>query len=67
MLRVLIAEDDLMIADALTTNGYEVYGVASSVEGAVALGRLHRPDLAVIDMRLANGTEIVTQLADPVR
>jgi DNA-binding response OmpR family regulator len=72
MLKVLIAEDDLMIADmledGLMKNGYEVCGIARTVIDAVALARLHRPDLAVIDMRLADGglgTEIVTQLADP--
>jgi DNA-binding response OmpR family regulator len=69
MLKVLIAEDDLMIADAaeeaLVENGFEVCGVARTVEEAVALGRLHKPDLAVIDMRLADGglgSEIAAQL-----
>jgi DNA-binding response OmpR family regulator len=69
MLKVLIAEDDLMIADAaeeaLASNGYEVCGIARTVAEAVALGHLHRPDLAVIDMRLADGglgKEIATQL-----
>jgi len=72
MLKVLIAEDDLMIADSvedgLLANGYEVCGIARTVADAVALGRMHRPDLAVIDMRLADGglgTEIISQLADP--
>jgi DNA-binding response OmpR family regulator len=71
MLKVLIAEDDLMIADqveyALAANGYEVCGIARTVAEAVALGRLHAPDLAVIDMRLADGglgTDIVRQLSD---
>jgi DNA-binding response OmpR family regulator len=69
VLKVLLAEDDFMIADlvedALMTNGYEVCGIARTVTEAVALGRLHRPDLAIIDMRLAGGglgTEIVAQL-----
>ena len=71
MLKVLIAEDDLMIADAaeeaLLGWGYEVCGIARTVAEAVALGRLHRPDLAVIDMRLADGdsgTDIPAQLSD---
>jgi DNA-binding response OmpR family regulator len=59
LLRVLIAEDELMIADlieeTLITNGYEVCGIATTVEGAVALGERHRPDLAVLDVRLAKG------------
>jgi len=59
MLRVLIAEDDLMIADllevVLTTSGYEVCGIARTVDEAVALGELHKLDLAVLDVRLARG------------
>jgi ActR/RegA family two-component response regulator len=52
MLKVLIAEDDLtMIAD----RGYKVYGVARTVPEAVALAQLHKPDLAVLDLRLADG------------
>jgi CheY-like chemotaxis protein len=69
MLKVLIAEDDLMIADIaeemIVGYGYEVCGVARTVEEAVDLGRLHKPDLALIDLRLADegcGTDIVAQL-----
>jgi CheY-like chemotaxis protein len=57
--KVLIAEDELMIADMveeiLVENGYEVCGIARTVLEGVALGRLHRPHLAVIDLRLADG------------
>jgi DNA-binding response OmpR family regulator len=69
MAKVLIAEDDLMIADMveemLVERGYEVCGIARTVAEAVALGRRHNPDLAVLDMRLADGglgTEIAAQL-----
>ena len=69
MLKVLIAEDDLMIADLaeeiLTDKGYEVCGIARTVAEAVALAQLHKPDLAVLDLRLADGglgTEIAAQL-----
>jgi CheY-like chemotaxis protein len=69
MLKVLIAEDDLMIADMaeemLVGYGYEVCGIARTVAEAVALGRHHKPDLALIDLRLADGglgTEIAAQL-----
>jgi DNA-binding response OmpR family regulator len=59
LLKVLIAEDELMIADlieeTLVTNGYEVCGIATTVDDAVALGEKHRPDLAVLDVRLAKG------------
>ncbi|HVJ53754.1 MAG TPA: response regulator [Aliidongia sp.] len=69
MLKVLIAEDDLMIADMieelLASHGYVVCGIARTVADAVSLTRRHKPDLAIIDLRLADkrlGTEIVAQL-----
>lgn len=59
MLKVLIAEDELMIADlleeSLSVSGYEVCGIARTVDHAVALADLHKPDLAVLDVRLARG------------
>jgi two-component system, response regulator PdtaR len=70
VLKVLIAEDDLMIGDltgdVLVEQGYEVCGIARTVAEAVVLAWRHKPDLAVIDLRLAEGglgTEIVAQLA----
>lgn len=72
MRKVLIAEDDLMIADMtemiLVENGYEVCGIARTVPEAVALGRRYKPDLGVFDQRLADGglgTEIAAQLGAP--
>jgi DNA-binding response OmpR family regulator len=69
VLKVLIAEDDLMIADLaeeiLVEAGYQVCGIARTVPEAVALARQHKPDLAVLDLRLANGglgTEIAAEL-----
>jgi DNA-binding response OmpR family regulator len=74
VLKVLIAEDDFMIADliedCLIEAGYTICGIARTVSEGVALGRLHRPDLAIIDMRLADGglgSEIVAQLHDGPR
>jgi len=59
MLKVLIAEDEVMIADlleeTLTASDYEVCGIARTVAEAVALAELHKPDLAVLDVRLARG------------
>jgi DNA-binding response OmpR family regulator len=59
MLNVLIAEDELMIADLLeqflTERGFRVCGIARTVDEAVALGELHKPDLAILDVRLAEG------------
>lgn len=66
---MLVAVNDLSAADrvegALVGAGYEVCGVARTVAEAVGLGRAHRPQLAVIDLRLADGglgTDIVAQL-----
>jgi DNA-binding response OmpR family regulator len=72
LLKVLIAEDDLMIADMaeeiLVDAGYEVCGIARTVAEGVALAVLHKPDLAVLDLRLAGGglgTEIAARLGGP--
>ncbi|WGJ15265.1 response regulator [Methylocapsa sp. D3K7] len=68
-LKVLIAEDNFMIADmaeeVLVEHGFEVCGIAGTVEETVALGKLHKPDLAIIDYQLADGglgTEAATRL-----
>ena len=68
-LKVLIAEDDFLIADMaeefLVDHGFDVCGIAGTVEDAVALGQLHKPDLALLDYRLAEGglgTEVATRL-----
>ncbi len=69
MLKVLVVEDDLMLADfaeeILVERGYEVCGIARTVAEAVALARRSRPDLVVLDLRLADGglgTEVAAQL-----
>jgi two-component sensor histidine kinase/CheY-like chemotaxis protein len=69
MRKVLIAEDDLFMADMLGEflgkRGYDVCGIARTVEEAVELGERHKPDLAVLDMRLADGgcgTDIAARL-----
>jgi DNA-binding response OmpR family regulator len=59
MPKVLIVEDDLLIADCteefLARSGYEVCGIARTVDEAVDLGRRHQPDLILLDLRLADG------------
>ena len=59
MLKVMIAEDDLLLADmleeVLVDNGYSVCGIARTVGKAVELAKRHKPDLAVLDIRLAEG------------
>jgi two-component sensor histidine kinase len=69
MLKVLIVENDLLMADmleeALDDAGYDVCGIARTVEEAVALGEREDPDLALLDLRLAAGglgTEIAARL-----
>jgi len=68
MLKVLIVEDDLMIADSaediIAENEDQVCGIARTVE-AVAHARLHKPDLALVDLRLgkdALGTKVAAHL-----
>lgn len=70
MLKILIAEDDVMIADItedfLVMSGYEVCGIARTVARALELAAICKPDLALLDMRLAEGgmgTEIAAKLA----
>jgi len=69
VLKVLIVEDDPVVADlvqqVLADDGYHVCGIARTVADAVALSHCHEPDLAVIDLRLADGglgSEIPAQL-----
>jgi two-component sensor histidine kinase/ActR/RegA family two-component response regulator len=69
MLKVMIAEDDLVIADMLEEfledAGYEVCGIARTVAAGVALAKCHKPDLALLDLRLSNGgfgTEVAAQI-----
>ena len=70
MHKVLIVEDDLMLAgtteEVLVTHGYEVCGIACTLTQAVALGQYHLPGLAIIDVRIADGDsgfEVARQLA----
>jgi CheY-like chemotaxis protein len=70
MLKVLIVEDDLMLADfaeeLLVEHGYKVTGIARTVGDAVARVRHSAPDLVILDLRLADGglgTEVAAQLA----
>jgi len=53
---LLIVEDQAVVAadlgDRLVRNGYEVCGVAASGKEALALARRHRPDLALMDIRI---------------
>ncbi len=70
-MQILLAEDDLMLVDflveALSELGHEVCGVGAMVNDTVALVRLHRPDVVILDMHLARqelGTEVASRLAE---
>lgn len=66
MRKILIVEDNFMIADmvedTLLENGYDVCGIAPTVSKGLALWEKHRPDLLLVDLRLAHG-ELGTELA----
>jgi len=58
-LRILIVEDEFLIAleleSLLQDAGHDVIGIAASSKEALALGREHSPDLAFVDIHLADG------------
>ena len=60
MLNVMIAEDEALIALDLEIQvrdaGHRVVAIAPNADAAVALAHETRPHLALMDMRLANGS-----------
>jgi two-component system, response regulator PdtaR len=71
MKRVLIAEDDALIAELLeeviADGGYAVCGVAATSDEALRFAELCNPDLAVVDVQLArggDGIEVAARLAE---
>lgn len=59
--RLIIAEDEQIIALGmqifLSEAGHEVCGIAKTAPEAVRLAEQHRPQLALLDVRLADGTD----------
>jgi DNA-binding NarL/FixJ family response regulator len=59
--KVLIAEDDHLVAieieAALLDAGFEVTGIAASAEEAIELAKARKPDLAIMDIRLAGALD----------
>jgi two-component system, response regulator PdtaR len=59
--RILIVEDEyfvsLAIEEAVESAGYEVVGVATEAGQAVKMGAESRPDLILMDIRLARGSD----------
>lgn len=72
MLRILIVEDDAPLAETLRylvedNPRYRVVGTAEDEEGARAAAEAHDPDLALVDLKLANGSTgftVAVRLAD---
>nr|WP_294851085.1 response regulator [uncultured Sphingomonas sp.] len=61
MLKILIVEDDTQLATTLKylvedNPRYRVVATADDQESAVAAAELHRPDLALVDLKLSNGS-----------
>lgn len=63
-MRVLICEDEALIAMHLEmlveSLGYEVCAITVDVDEAVAAAAADRPDVVLVDMRLAHGTSGVS-------
>ncbi|MFC4311177.1 response regulator [Steroidobacter flavus] len=59
-LEVLIVEDQVLIAihleDLVVEAGHRVSAVAHDGPGALAAAARHRPNIAIMDLRLAHGT-----------
>jgi DNA-binding NarL/FixJ family response regulator len=57
--RVVLADDNVLlregIAGLLERAGFEIAGQAGDAEGLIALVRMKRPDLAVVDIRMPPG------------
>jgi DNA-binding NarL/FixJ family response regulator len=58
--RVVLAEDETILRDALTAYlatdaGVELVATASDADGAVDAVERHRPDVAVLDVRMPGG------------
>src|SRR5690606_8422101 len=73
MIRILLADDENLIRDALAgllglEDDIEVVAQAASGPEAVAAGRHHRPDIAVLDLQMPglDGIAVAQQLAAEV-
>lgn len=70
-MKILLAEDDVMLADclaeALADDGHVVCGVAATVAEGVALARQHSPNVIILDMQMRGrerGSDIADQLQE---
>ena len=69
--RVLIVEDDHLVAleieATLLEAGFEVVGIAATADEAVGLGKSMRPDVTIMDIRLAGKRDGVDAALDLFR
>jgi CheY-like chemotaxis protein len=72
--RILIVEDEGLIAmyaeSVLAEAGYEVVGIAYTVDEALQMAREHQPDLVLLDIHLRggeNGVEVARTLRGKTR
>jgi two-component system, response regulator PdtaR len=68
--RILVVEDDYFVAleleDRLSSAGFDVVGVAGTAEEALAMAASAKPELAIVDIRLAglrDGIDAAVELA----
>ena len=70
-LRVLIIEDDLLMAtdmeESLIRSGYVICGKAADYEGAIKLMRQHLPDIVLVDITLGGPADGVTTVKELMR
>jgi CheY-like chemotaxis protein len=63
-LNILVVEDDAMVgavlAEMLAGLGHEICSIQRTEEGAVAAAALRKPDLMIVDLKLAEGTGVAT-------
>lgn len=68
--RVLIVEDDAVVAtdmvDVLTEHGHDVCGIAADGPTAIRMAATTRPELALVDVTLARGTDGIATAAELV-
>lgn len=68
VVRILIVEDEMITAmyleDMVTELGHTVIGTAQTASAAVSAAGSFRPDLVLIDVRLAHGTDGVAAAAE---
>lgn len=68
-MKILIVEDEAVLAfglqDGLELRGFQVCGTAPNRRAALELAEAHRPDLAIVDVRLSgndDGVELAAEL-----